>query len=443
MDEIARVTASLNAHTSSSGSAAMRLCCILAGGGARAVGYLLARSPGASSTVMECEVPHAHEAVLEPLGGEAALQGDGYVSVRAAELLARSAHARARALLRKSGREERTCGIAATAALATSREKKGAHRAFIAASSTRGTGLWSLRLDASPTMPMPMLTGAHEATASTRSGSDDGMVKRRRSRWEEDDIVSRAVVKAAAAMYNSFDGAAIDDAIDLGLYETEAFEGGVNEYDVDDAIRLVLEETVDEDIVAQVRPIPGSERPEVLIGMTSASVLLAGSFNPLHIGHTRLLRAATANGESASFELSVSNADKGLLDFYDVRRRVQQFLDAGETLVLSRRPLYADKARAMPGRSFAVGFDTAVRIVNPKYYGGDEAGLSDALEDFRARGCRFRVGGRMDKDTSEWKDMRDVDIPSGFADIFESIPESEFREDISSTELRAAGKGLV
>jgi hypothetical protein len=33
--------------------------------------------------------------------------------------------------------------------------------------------------------------------------------------------------------------------------------------------------------------------------------------------------------------------------------------------------------------------------------------------------------------------LADVDIPNGLADLFREIPESRFRADVSSTELRS------
>ena len=37
-----------------------------------------------------------------------------------------------------------------------------------------------------------------------------------------------------------------------------------------------------------------------------------------------------------------------------------------------------------------------------------------------------------------FRTLDDVPVPRGFADLFEAIPESAFRQDVSSTELRDA-----
>lgn len=162
--------------------------------------------------------------------------------------------------------------------------------------------------------------------------------------------------------------------------------------------------------------------------------LLSGAFNPLHAGHEGLAAAATRlTGLPVAFELAVVNADKGALDAAEIARRASQF--AGRyTLVLSREPLFAGKARLYPGRSFVIGYDTAARILEPRYYGG-EAGLEAALATLRAQGCRLLVAGRLDG--SRFATLDDLPVPPAYRDLFVAIPEALFRADISSTELRA------
>ena len=57
-----------------------------------------------------------------------------------------------------------------------------------------------------------------------------------------------------------------------------------------------------------------------------------------------------------------------------------------------------------------------------------------ALAEMWAFGCKFLVAGR--KYEGEFKTLDDVPVPQGFRYLFQSIPESRFRSDISSTELR-------
>jgi hypothetical protein len=164
-----------------------------------------------------------------------------------------------------------------------------------------------------------------------------------------------------------------------------------------------------------------------------AGVILSGSFNPLHAGHEGMLAAAvTLLGVPGAFELAVVNADKGALPADEIARRAAQF--AGRhTLVLSRAPLFVQKAALYPGCAFVLGYDTAERLLAPHYYGGD-AGLIAALDRIRAAGCRLLVAGRMVG--GSFRTAADLALPPGYADLIVAIPEELFRADISSSALR-------
>lgn len=166
-------------------------------------------------------------------------------------------------------------------------------------------------------------------------------------------------------------------------------------------------------------------------------LILSGSFNPLHEGHERMAAAAAQlSGLPVAFELAVLNADKGMLEPQEIARRAAQF--AGRhTLVLSRAPLFVQKALLYPGRRFVIGYDTAVRLVAPRYYGG-EPELRAALAAIRAAGCSFLVAGRLVD--GRFHTLADLALPADGADLFTPIPEALFRADISSTELRARGQ---
>lgn len=161
--------------------------------------------------------------------------------------------------------------------------------------------------------------------------------------------------------------------------------------------------------------------------------ILSGAFNPLHAGHEGMAAAAARlTGLPASFELAVVNADKGALGLDEIRRRAAQF--AGRhTLTLSRAPLFVEKAHLYPGSSFILGFDTAARLLDPRYYGGEAAMLA-ALDAIAARGCRLLVAGRLAGD--HFRTLADLPVPAAYTTLFTPIPESLFRADISSTELR-------
>ncbi|HJZ92789.1 MAG TPA: hypothetical protein VKE40_18085, partial [Gemmataceae bacterium] len=107
-----------------------------------------------------------------------------------------------------------------------------------------------------------------------------------------------------------------------------------------------------------------------------------------------------------------------------------------------RRPVYVtraatflDKAGLFPGCVFIVGADTAARVVHPRFYGDDPAKVAAALDSIRDLGCRFFVGGRVDRD-GRFVEVGGLEVPVGCRDLFAGLEEREFRVDISSSELR-------
>jgi len=179
------------------------------------------------------------------------------------------------------------------------------------------------------------------------------------------------------------------------------------------------------------------EIPYILIGrddLPEDPVLLSGSFNPLHHGHVELLRAAEqVSGRVGLLELSVTNVDKPALDLVDVERRMLQ-LHGLFPAVLTCSPTFAEKAELFPGAWFAMGFDTVIRLLDPKYH----KNINTMLARFRALESRFVVAGRLQQ--LDFLSLEHLDIPLGFEDLFVPIPESIFREDISSTAIRTQKK---
>jgi hypothetical protein len=164
------------------------------------------------------------------------------------------------------------------------------------------------------------------------------------------------------------------------------------------------------------------------------SAVLAGSFNPLHRGHRRLASVAECLlGLPVSFEISIANVDKAELPEDEVQRRLSQFIGIAPVYV-TRAATFAMKARLFPGSVMVVGCDTAARIVDPRYY-GDPNRRDEALSVVRENGCRFLVAGRCDS-SGRFLEIDRIEMPQSICDLFTSIPESAFREDVSSTDLR-------
>lgn len=96
------------------------------------------------------------------------------------------------------------------------------------------------------------------------------------------------------------------------------------------------------------------------------------------------------------------------------------------------------------GAAVQVGWDTAARVVMPKYYGDSDIAMQLVLAEIGHQGCSFLVAGRLDeKGDGRFKTLDDIVLPPSTRMLFKPIPESSFRSDISSTTLRAARQGLL
>ena len=160
--------------------------------------------------------------------------------------------------------------------------------------------------------------------------------------------------------------------------------------------------------------------------------LLSGSFNPLHHGHRQLRQLAEQklNGP-VHYELPMRNADKPPLDYLSLHTRLLQF--EGEPVLISTAATFVEKSEEFPNVTFIVGADTAIRIIDPRFYEG-EAGMTSAFELLAERRCRFLVAPR--RINGQLLDAREVALPSEARTLFEFLTPEEFCLDVSSTELR-------
>lgn len=181
--------------------------------------------------------------------------------------------------------------------------------------------------------------------------------------------------------------------------------------------RAAQEALLSDWLLALIAQAAGAER----------GLMLPGSFNPVHQGHRNLLKVAEKmTGLRGVFELSCANVDKPAIEEADGLRRASGIKDI--PVALTHAPRFIQKARLFPETTFAVGFDTAIRFVKD-YSSAD-------WKNFQTLGTRFLVAGR--QTGGVFQTLDDVSLPAGFESLFQAVPESEFREDISSTELRSS-----
>jgi nicotinamide mononucleotide (NMN) deamidase PncC len=370
-------------------AAAARLVVAVTGGGSAAISRLL-EVPGASSTVLEAVVPYSPEAVDDWLRR----RPDRYCSRETALAMATVAWWRARELARRGGADVGNClGIACSASLASNRPKKGEHRCWIAIETATHSRIVSLTLK-----------------------------KGHRDRRQEEQLVADLILRSIAECCG------VSDSTLLDLHGDESVLVDVERLPTDIANVRTGAET-------RVWSLPGAalaDEPEA-----PPAGLLSGAFNPLHVGH-RGMRAAAEDIVQGPvyFEMSVVNADKPPLDGFAIEERRRQFFDV--PVVLTSAPRFVDKAHLFPGTTFVVGFDTAQRVIDPRFYGGTEAAMRESLETIGSLGCRFLVAGRATD--GSFHSLSSLSLPAGLEDLFVEIPESRFREDITSTELRSSGQ---
>jgi nicotinamide mononucleotide (NMN) deamidase PncC len=356
---------------------------VVAGGGAQALTWLLS-VPGASRTVLEAQVPYSASSLVRFLGYEP----ERVVSRETAEAMARCAYHRS-LLLAPGGAD--TVGIGCTATIATDRPKMGPHGCFVSSWMAHGASTYGVVL-----------------------------VKGRRDRAGEDEVVSRVILRALSI------ASGVESRLPLGLQDSEGLKVTTTEHG----------DLLDSLLAGDIGTVTVRTDGGMAADLEVKGGVLPGSFDPLHGGHERLAEVAAAMlNADVSFELSVANVDKPMLKEHEVRTRVAQF--AGKRpVVLTRAARFYEKAELFPGCSFVIGWDTAVRLVDARYHGGDRDKMLDALAAIRRAGCRFLVAGRAD--AGGFRTLEDVAVPGEFEDMFAPIPESKFRYDVSSTELRAA-----
>ncbi len=357
----------------------------MTGGGSLAISDLLC-IPGASQTLLEARVPYSHAALCQWLGGRVP---DQACSAETAAAMAMAAFQRARELVTPARAAGQVLGLAATATLRTDRPHQGEHRIYVAAQLAGSTRIASLRL-----------------------------AKNARSREAEESLAAALILHMMAHAWS------VTPPHGLPLLSGEMLES------VSVSAPLPWRQVATGETIAAAQGVPEPLNSGV------RRVLFPGAFNPRHNGHRQMAAVASARfGQPVEYEITVHNVDKPSLDYVSLDQRLRPF-DPVTPVWITGTPTFVEKARLFSPVTFVVGSDTAARIGDARYYGNVPQRRDAAIQELAALEARFLVFGRTVD--GAFAGLEQVKIPAQLRELCEEVPESEFRVDVSSTQLRSA-----
>jgi cytidylyltransferase-like protein len=368
------------------------IACTGAGAGLQ---QLLWSVPDASKTVLDAVMPYDRFALADFIGREP----EKYCSRDTALWMAAAAYRRAKELAIRGGVTAPVMGLGLTAAVATSAQKKGDHRAFIAVKTP----------DRYSTVSVTLTKGKFDRVG-------EGSVC---------DLVALNTMLAAAGLHQVY-------MPDCGLASEEIVVG------TDAPDPFVVKPRVVEPLADHVtdvfdRPLflPDGSRAGLDALDPDRHVLFWGSFRPLHHGH-ELMAAQTERmtGKKVLFAITGTHPEKGPIPESELLERAEQFRWSWPVLFTPDAALYVEKARKFPGLGMLIGADVALGILNPKYYGGPD-GCNAALDELSRLDARFYVVGR--EIEGKFVTLDDLPIPAERRELF--LPVSG-RWDVRSRDLR-------
>lgn len=353
----------------------------LTGGGSLLIGRLCT-VPGASHTLLEAVVPYERAALQSYLNSTT----DQPCTSATARALAARAFGRA---LKLTADNDQLFGLGCTASLRSEPPKRGKHRFHIALQTTELTTVRSVVLE-----------------------------KDKRSRDDEEQLVADVCLAVLAEYLN----------LPEILPETEAA------LDVTDQIEnstLLAPPAWGELLAGKKQAINALEQPDT---PAERQLIFSGAFNPFHTGHLGMMRHAELTlGQKTAFELCVNNPDKAMLDYQSIAQRLEQ-LPAEHSVWLTALPTFLQKCRQFPKTTFLIGIDTAVRIPDSTYYSKGNFNLQAIVDEMKALECDFLVYGRQLENS--FLTIENADLPATFRSLCRQVPETDFRQDLSSTTLR-------
>ncbi len=161
---------------------------------------------------------------------------------------------------------------------------------------------------------------------------------------------------------------------------------------------------------------------------TEDKILLSGSFNPLHDGHREMAKVAEKlSHRRCALEMSMNHVYKPALDYITIKQRVDQLTGTGLPMFITNAPTFLRKSRLFPNTPFAIGYDTALGILDPKYAGP----IPELIAEFKKNGTYFYMFPREVKGYSKSEIEQAISVLPG-----ELVSTDMFYRDVSSTEIR-------
>lgn len=449
-------------------------------------------TPGASRCLMEGNIPYARASMDRFLHLPEGHAGLSYSSAEATSIMASSARSRAaQALLEDTSDLSmlRSChvfGVACSAALVSAQPKKGAHRCHVAVASEGETCVYSLTLEkglrtreAEDALCSRLIIDAI-GHATTEGRSPDGSAGETSS---GDFPFAKEVMSASEHIECSIRhllASHINDVLERICCRQSRH-----------ALFVAAKQSPSS---SSALPPPATQQLAYLedVQLPRNALVFPGSFNPLHSGHVELVVAALKLRGPAPegvphfpvvFEIAAVNVDKPPVPKEELLSRIESLLSspllkmAGVTNVgvsITSEPLFVHKSRLFRGCTFVIGADTMSRLINSKYYrapAGASPSLSEeqhsalashamvaALATIAERGCRFIVGGRVPPSSGpaegkssvpQFETLENITrssaatLPPEILSMFSGIDETQFRADISSSEIRSRKEGKV
>jgi len=173
--------------------------------------------------------------------------------------------------------------------------------------------------------------------------------------------------------------------------------------------------------------------------------IFSGSFNPLTVAHIKMIEAAQKKYDLDEILLILAraNVDKGVfgLSLADRLLILKEYAANREdySVIACSHGKFIEKIEALKPAypsgthfSFIVGYDTFIRLFDPKYY----TDLHSALEALFDQ-CRFIVANRQDYDADAVRQVMESRDYRRYSSGIDLIELPDFYADISSTDIRA------